>query len=71
MVQMPGVPVATVALNGVKNAELLAVQILGVADDELRSKFKRFKGEMADRVKETSKELTEPGYRYYLAKHFD
>ncbi len=72
MVQMPGgVPVATVALNGAKNAGLLAVQILGVADDELRSEFKKFKDEMADRVRETSKELTELGYRDYLAKHFD
>lgn len=44
MVQMPpGVPVATVAINGARNAALLAVQILGVADEELREKMVRYK----------------------------
>ena len=48
-VQMPsGVPVATVAIGGGKNAALLAVQILGTADDALRQAFIRYKAEMAE-----------------------
>ncbi|MCB5266105.1 MAG: 5-(carboxyamino)imidazole ribonucleotide mutase [Candidatus Cloacimonetes bacterium] len=44
IVQMPpGVPVATVAINGVKNAALLAIQILATADETLRDKFKEYK----------------------------
>lgn len=47
-VQMPpGVPVATVAIGGAKNAAILAVQILGVHDDLLSKKLHEFKEEMA------------------------
>jgi 5-(carboxyamino)imidazole ribonucleotide mutase len=38
-----GVPVATVALNGAKNAGLLAVQILSTANDTLRDQFIEYK----------------------------
>lgn len=48
MVQMPsGVPVATVAINGAKNAAILAVQILGTGDEEARVKIEKFKAGMA------------------------
>ncbi len=48
MVQMPsGVPVATVAINGAKNAAILAVQILGTGDEECRQKIVAMKEEMA------------------------
>ena len=48
MVQMPsGVPVATVAINGAKNAAILAVQILGTGDEEPRVKIEKFKADMA------------------------
>ncbi len=44
IVQMPpGVPVATVAINGAKNAGLLAAQILSVADGTIRQKIKDYK----------------------------
>ena len=39
----PGVPVAAVAINGVKNAALLAIQILGTIDPALREKFRAYK----------------------------
>lgn len=53
ILQMPGgVPVATVALNGAKNAGLLAVQILSVADDSLMKKMLAYKINMADQVME-------------------
>lgn len=49
IVQMPpGIPVATVAIDGAKNAGLLAVQMLAISDDELRDKFISYKKEMAD-----------------------
>ena len=50
-VQMPsGVPVATVAVGGAKNAALLAVQILGAGDDKLRAKMVDYKADMAKKV---------------------
>ncbi|MEY8561549.1 5-(carboxyamino)imidazole ribonucleotide mutase [Eggerthellaceae bacterium 3-80] len=49
MVQMPsGVPVACVAINGAKNAAILAVQILGTGNDDDREKIVQFKREMAE-----------------------
>ncbi len=48
MVQMPsGVPVACVAINGAKNAAILAVQILGTGYDDARQKIIDFKSDMA------------------------
>lgn len=49
MVQMPsGVPVATVAINGAKNAAILAVQMLGTGDEAMRQKIVAMKEEMAN-----------------------
>ncbi len=49
MVQMPsGVPVATVAINGAKNAAILAVQIMGACDEDMRRKIIDFKADMAE-----------------------
>jgi 5-(carboxyamino)imidazole ribonucleotide mutase len=48
IVQMPpGIPVATVGINNAKNAALLAVQILSVADDSLKEAVKAFRKKMA------------------------
>lgn len=48
MVQMPsGVPVATVAINGAKNAAILAVQMLGTGDAAMRAKIEALKADMA------------------------
>lgn len=53
IVQMPnGVPVATVAVNGARNAGLLAVQILALADAHLSSRFASFKGEQEEKVRD-------------------
>lgn len=49
MVQMPsGVPVATVAINGAKNAAILAVQIMGAGDADMLQKIIDMKREMAE-----------------------
>jgi 5-(carboxyamino)imidazole ribonucleotide mutase len=48
IVQMPsGLPVATVAINGAKNAAYLAAQILGLKHPEIREAYKQFRAEMA------------------------
>lgn len=60
IVQMPpGVPVATVGINGAENAALLAVQILSVKYEDLKIKFADYKKQMADKVKEKDKKLNE------------
>lgn len=57
-VQMPpGVPVATVAINGAKNAGILAVEILAVHDENLRQKLLQYKKEMNDKVIEKAEKL--------------
>ncbi len=53
IVQMPGgVPVATVAVNGARNAGLLAVRILAIGDEQLAGKLAAFKGEQEEKVRE-------------------
>ncbi len=51
-VQMPrGVPVATVAIDGAVNAALLAAQILGLRDESVRVRLRRFKEDLAEGLK--------------------
>lgn len=58
ILQMPGgVPVATVALNGAKNAGLLACQILGVKNPALREAMIAYKASLGEKVHQTAKEL--------------
>ncbi|MDW3648725.1 MAG: 5-(carboxyamino)imidazole ribonucleotide mutase [Bacteroidia bacterium] len=53
ILQMPsGVPVATVALNGAKNAGILAVQILGTHEEELAKKLSDYKQALKDKVQQ-------------------
>lgn len=50
-VQMPsGIPVATVAIDGAKNAGLLAIQILAVSDEELEKKLAKARADMRDEI---------------------
>jgi 5-(carboxyamino)imidazole ribonucleotide mutase len=52
IVQMPaGVPVATVAIGGARNAGLLAVRILAASDPALRQAMERFQAGLADTVR--------------------
>jgi 5-(carboxyamino)imidazole ribonucleotide mutase len=51
IVQMPaGVPVATMAIGGARNAGLLAVRILATSDEELRQKVERFQADLRDQA---------------------
>ena len=57
-VQRPsGVPVASVAIGGARNAALLAVQILGTADPELRERYRAHKARLAAQVEEKAARL--------------
>ncbi len=58
ILQMPkGVPVATVALNGAANAGILAAQILGIQDPELRKRIENYKNEMKKAVDDMANSL--------------
>jgi 5-(carboxyamino)imidazole ribonucleotide mutase len=58
MVQMPsGVPVATVAIGGARNAGILAVQILGSSDPELQAQLLKFKARLADESRGKNQKL--------------
>ena len=58
ILQMPnGVPVATVALNGAKNAGILAAQVIGLSDEVITQKLVEFKKQLEKKVIESEKEL--------------
>ena len=58
ILQMPnGVPVATVALNGAKNAGILAAQIIGISDQEICQKLVDYKGKLEKKVIDSEKNL--------------
>ena len=59
-VQMPpGVPVATVAINGAQNAGILAVQILAISDESLQKKLKEYKKSLENKVMKKAKKIEE------------
>lgn len=67
IVQMPGgIPVATVAINGGKNAGLLAVQTLAAFDDALAKKVETYKLNLEQTVIEKAEKLEQIGYENYL-----
>jgi 5-(carboxyamino)imidazole ribonucleotide mutase len=68
IVQMPpGIPVATVAINGSKNAGILACQILGTRDNLLLDKIERYKKEIKNQVISKANKLEEIGWKEYLS----
>jgi 5-(carboxyamino)imidazole ribonucleotide mutase len=67
IVQMPGgIPVATVAINGAKNAGLLAVQIIGAFDEEISKKVWEYKKELENVVEKKAEKLENIGFEKYL-----
>lgn len=66
-VQMPsGIPVATVAINGAKNAGILAVKILAVSEPALTKKLVEYQERLNKSVKEKAEKLEKLGYEEYL-----
>ena len=58
ILQMPnGVPVATVALNGAKNAGILAAQIIGISNEVISQKLVDYKNQLEKKVIDSEKEL--------------
>lgn len=67
ILQMPGgVPVATVALNGAKNAGILAAQILGCNDATLAQALDRYKSELREKVESAAKNMDLKGWKASL-----
>lgn len=65
IVQMPpGIPVATVAINGAMNAGILAVQILAVGDERLKAKMVEFKESLKKKIVDANKALAEVKYDF-------
>ncbi len=65
MIQMPpGIPVATVALNGAMNAGILAVQMLALSDEDLARRFAAYKQNLAQKIVKANQELAEIKYDY-------
>jgi 5-(carboxyamino)imidazole ribonucleotide mutase len=60
----PGIPVATVGLNGARNAGILAAQILATTDPELMEKMKTFKTDLAKKIVKANEDLKEVKFKY-------
>ncbi|QUH30514.1 5-(carboxyamino)imidazole ribonucleotide mutase [Vallitalea guaymasensis] len=67
IVQMPpGIPVATVAINGAKNAGILASSIIGTFDEDISKKVEEYKNNLRETVKEKANKLEKIKYDKYL-----
>jgi 5-(carboxyamino)imidazole ribonucleotide mutase len=65
IVQMPpGIPVATVAVNGARNAAILATQIIATGDKELMKKVVRFKEDLKGKVVKANEDLAKHEFRF-------
>ncbi len=62
----PGIPVATVAINGAQNAAILAAEILATGDESLHQKMILFKDELKMKIIKANEELSEIKYEYKL-----
>ena len=66
IVQMPsGIPVATVAINGAKNAAILAAQIIGTSNSDIQNKIANYKDSLKEGVIKKDAKLQEVGYENY------
>ena len=65
IVQMPpGIPVATVSVNGAQNAAILAVQMLALSDEAIAGRLTAYKGGLKTKIEKANKELAELKYEY-------
>ena len=60
----PGIPVATVAINGAQNAAILAMQMLALADDSLMQKFVAYKAGLKQKIVKANQDLSQLQYRF-------
>lgn len=67
ILQMPsGVPVATVALDGARNAGILAAQIIGASDKQVAKRLDKFKASLKTKVETSAKSIERKGWRKSL-----
>ncbi len=65
IIQMPpGIPVATVAINGAMNAAILAVQMLALADTELATRLATYKENLKKKIEKANEELKEVKFNF-------
>ena len=65
IVQMPpGIPVATVGINGALNAGILAVQMLAVGDEQLQGKLADYKENLKKKIVKANEELAQVSFKY-------
>ncbi|MDR1645401.1 MAG: 5-(carboxyamino)imidazole ribonucleotide mutase [Tannerellaceae bacterium] len=65
IVQMPpGIPVATVGINGALNAAILAVQILATGDEKLQQKLAAYKDDLQQKIVQANEELAQVHFTY-------
>jgi 5-(carboxyamino)imidazole ribonucleotide mutase len=65
IVQMPpGIPVATVGINGALNAGILAVQMLAVGDAEMQKKLSKYKDNLKQKIVEANEQLSQVKYKF-------
>src|SRR5450759_5250621 len=60
----PGIPVATMAINGAQNAAILATEILATSDKDLHQKMLAFKEDLKTKVVKANEELSKVSYPY-------
>ncbi|SHM36345.1 5-(carboxyamino)imidazole ribonucleotide mutase [Cyclobacterium lianum] len=69
ILQMPsGIPVATVALNGAKNAGILAASIVGAFEEAVGNRMEAFKRSLKAKVEASAKEVEQKGWRKILGE---
>ena len=65
IVQMPpGIPVATVGINGALNAAILALQIIATGDESAKNKMAKYKSDLKDKISKANEELALIKYKY-------
>jgi 5-(carboxyamino)imidazole ribonucleotide mutase len=65
IVQMPpGIPVATVAVNGARNAGILAAQMISLGDEDLFARLVAFKEELKKKIIQANEELSKVKYEF-------
>lgn len=60
----PGIPVATVAVDGAMNAAILAVQMMATGDDEMMNKLEKYKESLKEKIVKANEELSELKYKF-------
>jgi 5-(carboxyamino)imidazole ribonucleotide mutase len=60
----PGIPVATVAVNGSLNAAILAAQMMAIGNDEIMRKIKDYKQNLKQKIVKANEELSQVAYTY-------